>query len=181
MNRVASIACIQLVTSGLEPDSSFLLEVGVSAVDRETLTIPTTFRSLVAVDFDKLAVQCPPELFTKYDGNGLLERLMAENVPSLLDVDHALAFWLDNAGCSGTLKSPLVAFGADWTAKWLRAKLPVSFERLGSDRIDVGALCRAASTKPKRSNDNASVGAACVAVELTAALGALRTVAGGVK
>lgn len=155
-----TLVCIGLATSGLDPDRDELLEVGAYAMTREKLTFADEFKARIRTDVAKLLPSVDEKVADMHDNNGLWLELMAGEGVTAVGADDALAVWLDRVGASGSPRSPLIAFGADWTAGWLMHHLPKSLGRLGGqrgDRIDMGAILRANGRQRGHTNGRAIV------------------------
>ena len=113
-----TLICLDLETTGLDPQVDLILEIGMIAIDESTFRETASYSAVVRpLSWDSLRKTLHPKVREMHEASGLYAAVEGEGVPLADAVDRAVAFYDKHAFGE---RSPLMGANPDFDRGFLR-------------------------------------------------------------
>lgn len=131
---------LDLETTGIDPLTNRVLEIGALYIDMQTLEVVGSFHTVTGMAQETLdALNMHEAVLRMHNENGLFAEVVAKKPERMFDLDQRLAKWFEAIG-AGPRNIILCGNSIHFDRGFLEYWMPVSFEFLSHRVVDTSSI-----------------------------------------
>ena len=133
---------VDVETTGLDPATGLLLEVGILVTDLDCRPLGTCYQYSVVLPINPMTAweACDPYVQKMHTENGLFEDLDKPNNRTVEEIENSILQFLASVGVAPNAKTEICGYNPGFDLDWLKAHLPKVASCFTHRKLDVRSV-----------------------------------------